>query len=164
MDQFLHLFSFPFTWGLLLGLLVAAFVWKAGFTASRVAKKEIRRTETEMKDLQAHLNTQLKINAGGNEALQKELDSLRSQNENLRVNLASLQQKPGRAETRMLHIYEAALRKLHESAPGFGPAWENARKSAEADYQSAENGLTKLISRVIPRIGSSAPVEARPED
>lgn len=146
----------PFAWGLLLGLLVAGFVWKAGFTASRVAKKEMRRIETEMKDLQNHLNTQLRINAGGNEAMQKELDALKFQNENLRVNLAALQQKPGRAELRLLQVYETALRKLQETAPGFGPAWENARRTAENEMSQAETGLSKLISKVIPRIGGTS--------
>ena len=90
-----------FTWGLLLGLLIAAFIWKAGFTARRQAARELKRVEAEIKDLQSHLNTQLKINASGNETLQNELKTLKQQNETLRVNNAALQQKPGRAEQRL---------------------------------------------------------------
>lgn len=155
MDQYLNIFTFPFTWGLLLGLLIAAFTWKAGFSAARNAKRERVRLETEVKDLQNHLNTQLKINATGNQTLQSELESLKAQNETLRVNQAALQQKPGRAEMRMLQVYETAVRKLQEQAPGFGTAWEHARREAEADADAAESGLKKLVRRVIPGIGNS---------
>jgi len=74
----------PFVWGLLLGLLITGFVWKSGFSARRNLAREIKRLEAEIKDMQKHLNTQLKINASGNETLQTELDLLRLQNENLR--------------------------------------------------------------------------------
>jgi hypothetical protein len=145
----------PFTWGLLLGLLVAAFLWKAGFTARRNLQREIRRIEGEMKDLQGHLNTQLKINASGNEALQTELASLRQQNETLRVNNAALQQKPGRAEQRQLQVYEIAIRSMREQAPGFAPAWEKALRQGEAEVDAADSGLKKLVRRVIPSLGNS---------
>lgn len=145
----------PFTWGLLLGLLIAAFIWKSGFTARRHAARELKRVELEMKDLQSHLNTQLKINASGNEALQAELKTLRQQNETLRVNNSSLQQKPGRAEQRQLQVYEIAIRMMREQAPGFAPAWEKALRQAETEVDAAESGLVKLVRRVIPGLGNS---------
>ncbi len=154
MDLILEALKQPFIWGLLLGLLVAAFIWKSGFSRSRDQAREIRRLESELKDLQGHLNTQLKINASGNESLQNELASLRQQNENLRVNNAALQQKPGRAETRQLQIYETALRSMREQAPGFAAAWEKSQRQAEADLEAADKGLLKLVRRVIPGLGN----------
>jgi DNA anti-recombination protein RmuC len=145
----------PFTWGLLLGLLVAAFIWKSGFTARRHAAREIKRLETEMKDLQGHLNTQLKINASGNQALQSELDALKLQNETLRVNNAALQQKPGRAEQRLLQVYEIAIRAMREQAPGFAAAWEKAIRQGEAEVDAADSGFKKLVRRVIPGLGNT---------
>lgn len=145
----------PFTWGLLLGLLIAAFLWKSGYAARRNVSRELKRVETEMKDLQGHLNTQLKINASGNESLQTELESLRKQNETLRLNIASLQQKPGRAEQRALQVQEIAIRTMREQAPGFAPAWENALRHAESEVDSAESGLKKLVRRVIPGLGNT---------
>lgn len=145
----------PFTWGLLLGLLIAAFLWKSGYTARRTVSRELKRVEGEMKTLQGHLNTQLKINASGNESLQTELESLRKQNETLRLNIASLQQKPGRAEQRALQVQEIAIRNMREQAPGFAPAWENALRHAESEVDSAESGLKKLVRRVIPGLGST---------
>jgi hypothetical protein len=147
----------PFTWGLLLGLLITAFIWKSGFTARRTVSRELKRVEGEMKNLHTHLNTQLKINATGNESLQSELESLRKQNEILRVNNAALQQKPGRAELRLLQIQEIAIRTMREQAPGFAPAWEKALRQGEIEVEAADSGLVKLVRRVIPGLGSTTP-------
>jgi len=144
-----------FVWGLLLGLLVAGFLLKSGWTARRHAATEMRRVQSELRDLQGHLNTQLKINASGNEALHTELEALRRQNENLRVNLAALQQKPGRAEQRLLQIHEAAIRTMREQAPGFAAAWEKAFRQAETELEAADSGFKKLMRRVIPSLGNS---------
>lgn len=155
METLLSVLQHHFTWGLLLGLLVAGFIWKSGFTAARAAKREIKRLESEMKELQGHLNTQLKINASGNQSLQDELASLKQQNETLRVNNAALQQKPGRAEQRILQVYEIAIRSMREQAPGFAAAWEKALRQGEAEVDAAESGLKKLVRRVIPGLGNS---------
>jgi len=153
-----------FTWGLALGLLIAAFIWKSSFSAKRNLKREQARVDKEMSDLQGHLNTQLRINASGNEKLQQELDELRGQNENLRVNIAQLQQKPGRAELRQLQILETAASRMREQAPGFAPAWEQALRDAEENAQSADSGLKKLVRKVIPALGTSSPAPAKDED
>lgn len=152
----------PFVWGLLLGLLIAAFIWKSGFTARRHALADSKRIQAEMKELQGHLNTQLKINADGNKSVQTELESLRVQNENLRVNLAALQQKPGKAEVRQLQVWESALRTMREQAPGFAPAWEKAVRQAETEMEAADKGLLKLVRRVIPGLGSQAAGSSTP--
>jgi hypothetical protein len=137
--------------------MVAAFLWKSGFTARRHAASEIKRVSAEMKELQSHLNNQLTINASGNEALLTELKSLRQQNETLRVNNAALQQKPGRAEQRLLQIQEIAIRAMREQAPGFAPAWEKALRQAETDMEAADSGLMKLVRRVLPGLANSPP-------
>lgn len=156
MDAIWTILTYPFTLGLLLGLLVAGFLWKSGLAARGHLKREIRRLQEEGRELQGHLNTQLKLNARGTEDIQKELDQIKSQNETLRVNLATLQSKPGRAEQRQHHINEAAIRAMREQAPGFAPAWERALRSAEAEYEDGEKGLKRLVKRVIPAIGTSA--------
>ncbi|NIP92293.1 MAG: hypothetical protein GWO24_01980, partial [Akkermansiaceae bacterium] len=65
--------------------------------------------------------------------------------ETLRVNIATLQSKPGRAEQRQFHIYESAIRTMREQAPGFAPAWEQALRTAETEYEDTEGGLKKLV-------------------
>ena len=157
MDSLNTALQHPFTWGLLLGLLIAAFIWKSGFSARRNVARELKRVEGELKNLQNHLNTQLKINASGNESLQAELETLRKQNETLRVNNAALQQKPGRAEQRLLQVQETAIRIMREQAPGFAPAWEKAVRQGESEVDAAESGLVKLVRRVIPGLGNASP-------
>ena len=159
--DFKEILTHPFTWGLLLGLLITTFIWKAGFTARRSVARELRRVEGEMKEMQGHLNTQLKINASGNETLQKELELLKQQNETLRINNTALQQKPGRAEQRQLQIYDSAIRIMREQAPGFAPVWEKAARQAEMDLDAADSGLKKLVRRVIPGLGNSSPASTQ---
>ena len=160
MDSLTAILQNHFTWGLLLGLLITAFVWKSGFSAKRNVARELKRVEGELKNLQNHLNTQLKINASGNESLQAELETLRKQNETLRVNNAALQQKPGRAEQRLLQVQECAIRIMREQAPGFAPAWEKAIRQGESEVDAAESGLVKLVRRVIPGLGNSSTTPA----
>jgi len=156
MELFLEIIKNQFVWGIALGLLIAFFVWKGGHTAKSHLKKENKRLQTEADDLQGHLNRQLKINAAGNESLEKELKELKEQNENLRVNLSTLQQKPDKAEMRHLHVTESAVSKMREQAPGFASAWEQAMRSAEEDYTNAEGGFSKLVKKVLPKIGGSS--------
>jgi len=160
MDWVWPVIQHPFTWGLGLGLLVAAFVLKSAWTARGHSKREIARLKSEIGDLQRHINTHLKITATGNERLEKELASLKEQNETLRVNFATFQQKPGRVEARQLYIYESAVAKMREQAPGFAQAWERAVRDSNAEQDAAESGLTKLIRKVFPGSTSSAPEPA----
>ncbi len=153
------LINWYFVGGLGAGLAVAAAAWKSGFSARRRLGKDVRKLESELRDLQGHLNTQLKINAQGNDSLQKELEEQKRQNENLRVSLASLQNKPGKAELRHAQITESAVRIMREQAPGFAPVWEKAMRQAEAELEAGESGLKKLVRRVLPGI-SMGPASA----
>jgi len=153
----------PFTWGLALGLLIAGFILKSSFTARGHFRREIARLKGETDQLQKHIQTHLKITASGSERLEKEITSLKEQNENLRVNFAALQQKPGRAEARQLQVYEAAVARMREQAPGFAQAWERALRESTAEVEAAESGLARLVRKVLPGMGAgSAPAEATP--
>lgn len=155
MQALKDIFSNPFVLGLIVGFLPCALAWKNTFAAKLLLKKEKQKFDNELRDLQAHLNTHLKINASGNEALQKELDQLRAQNETLRINLAAIQQKPGRAEIRHMQITETAVRTMREQAPGFAPAWERALREAEFHANDQDSGLKKLMRKVMPSLGLS---------
>lgn len=152
-------------WGLSLGLLVAAFILKNAFTSKLRLKREIKRIESDMREMQSHLNTQMKITATGNDALTRQIEELKVQNENLRVNLAALQNKPDKAEQRQFRIQEMAVSAMRENAPGFAGAWEKAIRQAESEMDSAESGFTKLMRRVVPGLGhstSKVPVSESP--
>lgn len=150
MEILLRMISEPFVWGLLVGLLLVVTTWRLMRKDIKQIRGEKKRLETEAKDLQGHLNTQLKINSKGNEKLEEELADLREKNETLRMNLSVANQKPGKAEQRQLQIMESAARMMREQAPGFAPAWEKALRDAEEDVAASEGGLKRLIRKVIP--------------
>jgi hypothetical protein len=157
--EFQELIKSQFVWGLALGLLVAGFVLKNSITARFRANRDLKALKAELEILQSHLNTQMKITATGSDALSKEVEQLRTQNEHLRVNLASIQAKPEKAELRQARVVEIAIRSMREQAPGFSGAWEKALRHAEAEMDSAESGLTKLIRRVSPGFSRSSSPE-----
>ena len=153
--NFEEIIKSQFVWGLLLGLLIVAFVLKGALASKMQLKREIRRIEGEKQDLQSHLNTQMKITATGNDTLTTEVETLRTQNENLRVNLAALQNKPDKNELRQFRMQEMAISTMREQAPGFAGAWEKAMRQAETDMGSAESGFSKLVRKVVPSLGNS---------
>lgn len=157
MDTFVNIISQPFTWGLMVGLFLVIMTWKLMRKDVTSLRSENARISKENQELQGHLNTQLKINSKGNEQLQQQLDELREQNENLRVNLSTVGQKAGRAEMKQLHLMETAVTVMREQAPGFAPAWERAMREAENTHEAAEGGLKKLMRKVLP---GGKPVQA----
>ncbi|MDP4625863.1 MAG: hypothetical protein NWT08_12075 [Akkermansiaceae bacterium] len=144
-----------FVWGLALGLLIAGFILKNAIGSKMQLKREIRRIEGEMRDMQSHLNTQMKITATGNESLTKEVTTLKEQNENLRVNLSALQSKPEKNEQRQFRMQEMAISTMREQAPGFAGAWEKAMRQAESEMDAAESGFSKLVRKVVPGLSYS---------
>ena len=166
MDTFWEFLKSPFAGGLAIGLALTFFTWKSAIAAKMNLKKENKRIRTEMRELETHLNTQLKINASGNNSIQEKVDSLQEQNETLRVNIAALQNKPGRSELRSLHTMETAVRLMREQAPGFASAWEVALRQAETEYDEASGGLRKLVRKVIalPTPTETAEADSKPEE
>lgn len=163
-DTVFAILAHPFTWGLLVGLAACVMIWRAGHVKRSEQKRELKRLNTELADLNRHLGQQMKINAAGTQTVTAELESLREKNENLRVSIATLQQKPGKAEARMLQVYDRAVHLLLERAPGFAPAWESAVRDAESHVSDAESGLTKLVRRVTrPALGHSPAPRSAPD-
>jgi hypothetical protein len=129
--------------GVVLGWILASI--KSFFT--------VRKYKKELKEYQEHLNRQMKIVDDGNKSRENELATLKMENENLRISVKTLGQKPGRAELRLLNIYDSALRKMMHQAPGFSSAWEAALQEAEREYVESEKGFTSIIKKVfVPSI------------
>ena len=66
METFWELIKNAHIQGFTIGIAIAFFIWKSGVVAKRTLKKENKRLQSEMRELETHLNTQLKINASGN--------------------------------------------------------------------------------------------------
>lgn len=131
--------------GLGLGLLVAISTWINKWRSASASRKELE-------DLKKHLQTQMNITAKGYEELQQELQRLKQENENLRITVATLSNKPGRAELKTLQLWDKALRLMNINSPGFAPAWETAIAEASKEIQETETGVKALVRKVLPML------------
>jgi hypothetical protein len=127
---------------IIVGIVVG---WFLSFIKSRF---EVSSYKKEIKEYKEHLNRQMKITSEGNKNLEVDLEKLKKENENLRISVQTLGQKPGRAELRLLNIYDAALRKMMMKAPGFSSAWEISLQEAEREYEENEKGFKGIIKKV----------------
>jgi len=119
--------------------------WFLSFIKSRF---EVSGYKKEIKEYKEHLNRQMKITNEGSKNLENDLEKLKKENENLRISVQTLGQKPGRAELRLLNIYDGALRKMMMKAPGFSSAWEMSLQEAEREYEENEKGFKSIIKKV----------------
>jgi hypothetical protein len=142
--------------GLGLGLLITLLVW----ISKRQTRGELRK---EIETLKSYLNTQMSINSKGYEELRREVETLRKQNENLRVTVATLSNKPGRTELKTLHIWDKALRSLVVTSPGFAPAWEIALAEAQKSVEETDTGVKALVRKVFPLLPHEASAAASEE-
>jgi hypothetical protein len=108
----------------------------------------IRKHKKELKEYQDHLERQMKITDAGNKKMMTDMEALKKENENLRISVKTLGQKPGRAELRQFNIYDNAIRKMMLQAPGFSSAWESALQEAEREYEENEAGFKNIIGKV----------------
>jgi uncharacterized protein YneF (UPF0154 family) len=128
-------------------MIIAGLV--AGYFLSYIKSRfEMRTYKKELKEYKEHLNRQMKITSEGNKNLEKDLERFKIENENLRISVKTLGQKPGRAELRLLNIYDGALRKMMLKAPGFSSAWEVSLQEAEREYEENEKGFKSIIKKV----------------
>ncbi len=131
----------PFLLGLAIGLLVTLVVWLKGLLSARKLKGELKK-------LRESLFTKMEIDAKGHKTREEEFEKIRRENENLRVTVKSLQQKPGRHEIRQLHVYDKAIHSMFARAPGFAATWEIVLKEAEEEIQKTETGLSAFVRKV----------------
>ena len=141
MESLLTLLSHPFTWGLLLGLLIASFSawshWK---------------TKRELSRFQRHLSDKLELEAKHLEGLKSEREKLAKENENLRLRVGMLNEKPENKQSRDLEVLTRAEKRMVMQAPGFAAAWETAKSDAATELEAEDQGRSlpkRLFSRLL---------------
>lgn len=152
-----EIFQDHFFWGagvgLGLGLLLAGWVWISSFLRRRTLRKEMRTrlktVDAEMDKLRAHLHTQMEISSTGSEQQKNRLQEIEKQNENLRVTVQALQQKPDRISARTLEVWQRAVDSMHSRAPGFAAAWQDALREAETEVGEMEGGMKAWVRRFL---------------
>ena len=133
-----ELFSNPFVWGLALGLLF--------FGLSLYAHLKTKLSLNRYRKL---LSDKLEIEADATLSARKERDELKVENENLRTRVTQLSEKSDGKLQHELEILARAEKAMMITAPGFAPAWENAKTQAEAEVAEEDKGkaLPKRIFR-----------------
>lgn len=150
MEILLTALAHPFTWGLGLGLVFAAWAFFSGWAGKRALRREVRR-------LEEHCRTAVALNAKGTQAMQEEADGLKEQIKNLQITVAELKNKPDRAELQKLYVLDKAAELMTERAPGFAAAWQAALKEAQAEMDKTATGFLPWIRRIVyPALGSGA--------
>lgn len=149
MDLAWKILGCPFTWGLVAGLVFAVWALAAGRSAKKTLRKEVRRLEGEVQRLETHCRTANELNAKSQQGLMDENAQLKASNENLRISLAALKDKPDRAELQQLYKLDKAVHLMYARAPGFAPAWESAMQEAQAELDKTASGVLPWIRRIV---------------
>jgi len=151
MDAIKEFFSHPFVWGLCLGLLFAVISAWGHF-----------KTKREYRRYRRHLSDKLELEARQYELLRKDKENLAKENENLRLRVGQLNEKPDQKVMRDMEILTRAEKRMMVQAPGFAAAWETA-KAAAAEEVTAEDQGRSLPRRLFSRLfGSGTAREALP--
>jgi len=142
-----------------------------GFTFCVLSIVAHWKTKGELKRLKGHLSDKLEIEAEKMAEMKGKLDTLKQENENLRIKINSGRvQNDTTALERELEIYARAEKAMVLNAPGFAQAWEKAKEAALTEIESEESGKSlprRLFKRFFSRGGSSIEtevIEALPAD
>lgn len=121
------------------------------YIAMSVQKHNIKKaSKSEIAKYKNMLTDRMELESEGMGKLKAENEELKKANENLRVAIQSISQKPGRKEIQRLQTYQKAVDRLTINSPGFGPAWQAALQESEAEMQKMFAGTIPFIRKHIP--------------
>ena len=106
-----------------------------------------KRHACEIQSLRMHLHTRMEVDALGVGQLKRENRRLGQIVQNLRFTNQVLGDKPGRAELRLLRIYERAIQVMEHEVPVFMPTWRTLVARAEAEMERIDVGRLPLLKR-----------------
>lgn len=152
----LHLNS-THLWALGIGLVIGLFFFFMALRAYWSVTREFRRYKKMLADKMELEHRQL------NE-LTKEREKFLKENENLRLQVARLNDRTDNKVARELEIYARAEKQMNISAPGFAPAWEIAKSQALTQLENEERG-NSFPQRIFRKlVGGSNPSAALPAE
>jgi hypothetical protein len=140
MEKAANFFTYPFVWGLCLGLLFFFFSAWAHF-----------KTKRELRRYRKHLSDKLELEARQYEIVRREKETVGKENENLRLRIGQLNEKPEHKMLRDLEVLSRAEKRMILQAPGFAGAWEGA-KTAAIEELTAEDQGRSLPKRIFTRL------------
>ena len=142
-----------FVVGLIVGLAVAVVLSVALLSKSSAQKKAAKE---EVEKYRRMLQDRMELESEGLNKLKEENAELKKQNENLRISLNTMSQKPGRKEMQRLDVYQTASERLSMNSPGFAPVWQAALKESEEEFKKTFLGLTPYLRKHISTKASDA--------
>ncbi|HCN31162.1 MAG TPA: hypothetical protein DIT64_21105 [Verrucomicrobiales bacterium] len=110
------------------------------------------KTKGEFRRYKSHLSDKLELDARQLQETNKERARLAQENENLRIQVNRLNEKPDNKLQRELEIMARAEKHMLVNAPGFAPAWEMAKSHAMSQLETEEKGLSfpqKIFRKLI---------------
>ena len=114
------------------------------------------KTRRELKRFQKMLNDKLQLEADHMSGLKGEIDTLKNENENLRMKVSGGSHRDSaQSLERELEIFARAEKTMVKNAPGFAPAWENAKEGAVTEIQEEERGKS-LPRRIFRKFFASS--------
>ena len=114
------------------------------------------KTKREFGRYKAHLSDKLELDSRNLQDLNKERTRLAQENENLRVQIARLNERPDNKLQRELEILARAEKHMMMNAPGFAPAWEMAKSQATSALQTEETGQS-FPQRIFRKLLGTSP-------
>jgi cell division protein FtsB len=131
-----------------------------------IAAYNYLRLKGELARFRRHLSDKLEIEAETMKKLKQEQETLRRENESLRVKVNALNDNPDRKVQRDLEIYARAEKRMFISVPGFAPAWETAKSEAHSELVDEESGKRtpkKIFARLFGGGAEKVALPAREE-
>src|SRR5688572_13644288 len=124
-----------------------------------IALYHLWRAKGELARFRRHLSDRLEIEAEAMRKMKTEVETLKKENESLRVKVNALNDQPERKLGRDLEIYARAERQMLMNVPGFAPAWESAKSGAHSELAEEEAGRSapkRLFTRLFGGGGNTA--------
>jgi len=129
-----------------------------------IATYNYLRLKGELSRFRRHLSDRLEIEAETMKKMKGDGETLRKENETLRVKVNALNEQPDRKIQRDLEVYARAEKRMLLTVPGFAPAWETAKSEAHHELASEEAGTSapkRIFARLFGGGGSQAALPGR---
>lgn len=121
-------------------------------------------TKRDFRRYRTHLSDKLELDSKQLQEGNKERARLAQENENLRMQVARLNERGDNKMQRELEILARAEKHMMINAPGFAPAWEMAKSQALSQLETEEKGMSfpqKIFRKLLgPSSGGGQPVLA----
>ncbi|MCE9611599.1 MAG: hypothetical protein K8R23_15485 [Chthoniobacter sp.] len=116
-----------------------------------IATYNYLRLKSELSRFRRHLSDRLEIEAETMKKMKGDVETLRKENETLRVKVNALNEQPDRKIQRDLEVFARAEKRMLLTVPGFAPAWETAKSEAHHELAGEEAG-TSAPKRIFARL------------